>query len=61
MKEAIELTKQIMDEAQELVQSHVTNAEGHVLMEVAMILALAKLTTTMERRMRGIELSIDMK
>ena len=61
MKEAIELTKQIMDEAQALVHSHVTNAEGHVLMEVAMILALAKLTTTMERRMRGIEQSIDMQ
>ena len=48
MQDVIELTKQIMNEAQELSEEN-TNVMG-----VALIVAIAKLTDTLEKRLSSI-------
>jgi len=61
MESAITLTEEILAQAQDITNRGLQNAHGHTVLEVALVLAIAQLTVTLERRMRGIELSIDMK
>lgn len=60
MEEAIDLTNQILQEAEALAQSHMKNADDHVLMDMALILVVARLTVGIERCMNGIEKSMDL-
>jgi hypothetical protein len=47
MESAITLTEEILTQAQDITNRGIQNADGHAVLEVALILAIAQFTVTL--------------